>query len=233
MLDKIKKIGLFIVLYLLFLFSSLFYLIPLELLNIDYDTLSITNQTLLSLFSSFVMIIILIIIYRKSLKKDFKDFKNNFKEYLDLGLKCWIMGLVIMCACNLLIGLLTPVKEANNEVLVQEMLQTTPLLSFISATFFAPFIEEMLFRKSLGDIYENNYIKIFMCALVFGSLHVIFSMTSAWDLLYILPYGALGGAFAYILTKKNNILIPITFHMLHNGIITIISIIGYLLMVFK
>ena len=58
-------------------------------------------------------------------------------------------------------------------------------------------------------------------------------MTSAWDLLYILPYGALGGAFAYILTKKNNILIPITFHMLHNGIITIISIIGYLLMVFK
>ena len=143
------------------------------------------------------------------------------------------MGLVIMCACNLLIGLLTPVKEANNEVLVQEMLQTTPLLSFISATFFAPFIEEMLFRKSLGDIYENNYIKIFMCALVFGSLHVIFSMTSAWDLLYILPYGALGGAFAYILTKKDNILIPITFHMLHNGIITIISIIGYLLMVFK
>lgn len=233
MLDKIKKIGLFIVLYLLFLFSSLFYLIPLELLNIDYDTLSITNQTLLSLFSSLVMIIILIIIYRKSLKKDLKDFKDHYKEYLDLGLKCWIMGLVIMCACNLLIGLLTPVKEANNEVLVQEMLKTTPLLSFISATFFAPFIEEMLFRKSLGDIYENNYIKIFMCALVFGSLHVIFSMTSAWDLLYILPYGALGGAFAYILTKKNNILIPITFHMLHNGIITIISIIGYLLMVFK
>ena len=233
MLDKIKKIGLFIVLYLLFMFSSLFYLIPLELLNIDYDTLSITNQTLLSLFSSLVMIIILIIIYRKSLKKDFKDFKTNYKEYLDLGLKCWIMGLVIMCACNLLIGLLTPVKEANNEVLVQEMLKTTPLLSFISATFFAPFVEEMLFRKSLGDIYENNYIKIFMCALVFGSLHVIFSMTSAWDLLYIFPYGALGGAFAYILTKKNNILIPITFHMLHNGIITIISIIGYLLMVFK
>ena len=52
MLDKIKKIGLFIVLYLLFMFSSLFYLIPLELLNIDYDTLSITNQTLLSLGSS-------------------------------------------------------------------------------------------------------------------------------------------------------------------------------------
>lgn len=233
MLDKIKKISLFIGLYLLFLFSSLFYLIPLELLNIDYDTLSITNQTLLSLFSSLVMIIILIIIYRKSLKKDLKDFKDHYKEYLDLGLKCWIMGLVIMCASNLLIGLLTPVKEANNEVLVQEMLKTTPLLSFISATFFAPFIEEMLFRKSLGDIYENNYIKIFMCALVFGSLHVIFSMTSAWDLLYILPYGALGGAFAYILTKKNNILIPITFHMLHNGIITIISIIGYLLMVFK
>ena len=163
MLDKIKKIGLFIVLYLLFMFSSLFYLIPLELLKIDYDTLSITNQTLLSLFSSLVMIIILIIIYRKDLKKDFKDFKTNYKEYLDLGLKCWIVGLAIMCACNLSIGLLTPVKEANNEVLVQEMLQTTPLLSFISATFFAPFIEEMLFRKSLGDIYENNYIKIFTC----------------------------------------------------------------------
>ena len=67
-----------------------------------------------------------------------------------------------------------------------------------------------------------------MSALIFGLLHVIFSFNTWYDFLYVIPYGALGGAFSYILTKKNNIFIPITFHVLHNSIITIISIIGYL-----
>lgn len=229
MKEKIKKITIFLCLFLIFLNSSLFYQIPLKLLNINYYSLNINIEVLLSIIASIIVSIIMIIIYRKDLKIMLNDYKKNYKNYLDLGLKCWFIGLIIMCFSNVLIGILTPVKEANNEVLVQSMLKSSPLLSFISATFCAPFLEEMLFRKSLGDIFDNKYIKIFICGLVFGLLHVVFSMTSLYDLLYIIPYGALGSAFAYILTKKNNIFIPITFHMFHNGFLTLVSIIGYLL----
>lgn len=228
MKEKLKKIAIFIGLFLIFLFSSLFYIIPLEILNIDYSSLNSSMKVLLSIGSSLIIISILVIVYHKNLKERLSDYKKNYKEYFDLGLKCWFVGLVIMCLSNILISILTPVHEANNEVLVQNMLKASPFLSFISSSLLAPFIEEMIFRKSLGDIFDNKYFKIIMSSLIFGLLHVIFSFNTWYDFLYVIPYGALGGAFSYILTKKNNIFIPITFHVLHNSIITIISIIGYL-----
>ena len=124
----------------------------------------------------------------------------------------------------------SPIHEANNETLVQEMLTKAPVLCFISATFIAAFVEEMVFRKSFGDIFKNKKLMVVASGILFGLLHVIFSLQTAWDLLYILPYGVLGASFAYILYKEDNIFIPITFHMLHNGILTLVSI---LMMVLK
>ena len=225
MKDNFKKILLFILLFILFLFSDFIYVIPLELLKIDLTTLSYNLQTLLSLFSSSILIIIIVIIYRKYLKEKLIDFKNNFNKYFDTGMKCWFLGLIGMSLSNLLIATLTPVDEANNEVLVQEMLKLAPFLSFISASIVAPFLEEMLFRKSFGDIFKNKKIMVFASGLIFGLLHVVFSFKTPVDLLYAIPYGLLGSSFAYMIYKHDNIYLPITFHMLHNGILTLISII--------
>jgi len=231
MIEKVKKISLFIGLFLLFLFSDLFYLVPLSLFNINYDTLSYTTQTLLSMLANLILIIIISLIYKKYLKEKIKDYlkKENFKKYFDIGSKWWFLGLIGMCVFNVLIATFSPVKEANNEVLVQEMLKISPILSFISATFLAPFLEEMLFRKSLGDIFKNKNLMVFMSGLVFGLLHVVFSLETVWDLLYAIPYGLLGASFAMSLKETDNVLVPITFHMIHNGILTLVSILPVVL----
>ena len=224
MLERIKKIFLFISLFLLFLLSDLIYLVPFKLLNINYDKLNYNLQVLCSLTASLIVSLIIVLVYKKYLKKCFKDYTKNFSKYFDIGMKSWFVGLALMCFFNVLISLLTPVHDANNEVLVQNMLKEAPLLSFISASLIAPFEEEMLFRKSFGDIFKNKYVMILASGFLFGFLHVIFSLKTPWDLLYIIPYGSLGGAFAYSLRKTNNIFLPITFHMLHNGILTLTSI---------
>lgn len=224
MLERLKKISLFLILFVIFLFSDLFYLVPLHFLNINIDNLSNTTQVLCSLLASLVLSIIIFIIYRKYLIKKFKEFIKNFEDSFDLGMKLWFIGLIGMCVTNLLIGTFTPVKEANNEVLVQEMLNKTPILTFISASLFAPFLEEMLFRKSFGDIFKNKKIMVIASGLVFGLLHVIFSMQTPYDLLYVIPYGLLGSSFAYMIYKKDNVFIPMFFHMLHNGALTLLSI---------
>ncbi len=224
MIEKLKKIGLFTLLFLLFLLSDLFYLIPFKLLGINYDKLNYNLQVLCSLVASLITLLIIIFIYHKYLKKAFKDYTHNFNKYFDIGMKAWFIGLAGMCLFNVLISLLTPVHDANNEVLVQNMLHESPLLSFISAALIAPFLEEMLFRKSFGDIFQNKVIMIISSGLLFGLLHVIFSFQTPWDLLYAIPYGLLGSAFAYLVAKTDNIFVPITFHMLHNGILTLTSI---------
>ena len=88
---------------------------------------------------------------------------------------------------------------------------------------------------ALGILYiysDMLYMAGFTIAFLFyglgkinKTLHVVFSIKTPWDLLYVIPYGFLGGSFAYILAKKDNIYIPITFHMLHNGILTLLSIV--------
>ena len=224
MRDKTKKFLLFVLLFFIFLFHEVIYMIPIMIFNIDYDSFSYQTKTLLSLISSLIVAIFVAFIYRKYLKEKFIDYKKNIKDYFDLGLKYWLFGLVGMCITNFLIAQFSPVEQANNEVLVQEMLKRAPLLVFINAGMIAPFLEEMLFRKSLGDIFKSKKIMVFMCGLIFGLLHVVFSAETPWDYLFVIPYGILGGSFAYMLSKKDNIFIPITFHMLHNGILLIFSI---------
>ena len=225
MLERLKKIILFIGLFLMFLYKDLIYLIPMNLLNIEYDSLSYNMQTLLSILASFVLVIIIVIIYQKYLKEKLIDYKNNFSKYFDIGITWWFIGIIVMAVSNFSIAYFTPVHEANNEALVKEMLKQAPILSFISASFIAPFLEEMLFRKSLGDIFKNKKVMIFMCGFIFGLLHVIFSLETPWDLLYIIPYGALGFAFAITISKTDNVFVPMTFHIIHNSALTLLSIV--------
>ena len=225
MKNILKKIGLFIILFITFIYKDLFCVIPLNLLNKDIQSFSYNTRILFSVIASFVFVLIILFIYRKYLKIKFNDFKKNISKYFDIGIKYWFIGILGMAIFNFLITNFSPIKEANNEALVQEMLNQAPLLSFISATILAPIAEEMLFRKSFEDIFKNKILMVFMSGLVFGLLHVIFSLKTPWDLLYIFPYGILGASFAYILYKTDNIYVPISFHMLHNGILTILSIV--------
>ena len=224
MKKTLKNICIFILLFIIFLYKDLFYLIPMKLLNINYTNLSTNQELLLNILSSCILVIIITIIYHKYLKEKIIDYKNNFKDYFDVGLQYWMIGLLGMALFNFLINTFSPIHEANNEVLVQEMLKKSPILCFISATLIAPYLEEMLFRKTFGDIFKNKKLMFIASGLFFGLLHVIFSMTTTWDLLYVIPYGMLGGAFAYMIYKKDNVFIPITFHLIHNGILTLVSI---------
>ena len=70
-------------------------------------------------------------------------------------------------------------------------------------------------------------IYILLSALIFGYLHVTNS-NSLYDFLYIIPYGALGAAFAYINVKTDNVYSSILVHFVHNSILTIFSIISLL-----
>lgn len=225
MLERLKKILLFVFLFIMFIYKDLIYLIPFQLLNIEYDSLSYNTQTLYSILASLVLVVIVILIYRKYLKEKIVDYKNNFSKYFDIGITYWFIGLLIMAISNLTIANFTPVHQANNETLIRETLKQAPILSFISASFIAPFLEEMLFRKSLCDIFKKPIFKILVSGFIFGFLHVIFSIKTPWDLLYIIPYGALGVAFAVSLNKTDNIFVPMTFHILHNGALTLLSIV--------
>ena len=219
-----KGLILGIIVFLLFYFSSYFQLIPIILLNWDIRSITESQNVMLSTFSNISLLLILFLRFRKDIIKEWKKFKSNFLENIDTGIKYWLVGLAIMMGSNIIINIVMNLGQAANEQAVQQMISALPWLMFINAGVIAPCTEELIFRKSFRKAFPNKWLFILISALVFGSLHVVTSMTSPIELLYIIPYGALGGAFAYMYQKTDTIFTSIAMHMFHNSALILLSI---------
>ena len=209
---------------LIFYCSSLFALIPIYIFNIDIKTCSDTVYNTLRIIPNVAQALILMIFYWKTLKKDSVDFKNNFGKMSDVALKYWGLGFVGMMISNLAINFIFPVNIATNEQGVREIISAIPLVSFFSISLLAPIAEELTFRKSFKDCFKGKWLFILMSGVVFGILHVIGSFNSLYDLLYFIPYSALGIAFATIYYKTDNIVASIFAHCFHNTILVLLNI---------
>ena len=112
----------------------------------------------------------------------------------------------------------------SNEEAVQSIITSFPLAAFFMTTFFAPVIEELIFRKALQDAVPVKKLFPLIGGLIFGYIHVI-SAINPLEYLMIISYGSLGYAFAYALNKTDNIYSVILMHMIHNGILTLLQVI--------
>ena len=192
--------------------------------KVNPNNLTLTSKVIyLSLFEIMIASIISLINHEK-LIKNFKDFKKNYKTYLQKYLPYYILALIIMMTSNLIINRLTG-SIAGNEQAIQETLTKSPIYIFIQAAIIAPFIEEMVFRQSIRNIIKDNITFIIASGLIFGGLHVIGNINTIYDILYIIPYATPGIIFAYILTKTDNIFVPISIHFIHNFLLVTLQII--------
>lgn len=221
---NIKGLILGIIAFLIFYFSAYFQLIPILLFNMDLKNITGAQNVMLSTFSNSILLIILFLIFRKDIIKEWKRFRKNLLENIDIGIKYWLVGLAIMMVSNIIITFVVNLEQAANEQAVQSMISNLPWLMLINAGLIAPCTEEIVFRKGFKKAFPNKWLFIILSGLVFGTLHVITSMTSPIELLYIIPYGALGVAFAYMYQKTDTIFTSITMHMFHNTSLILLSI---------
>ena len=231
--DKINLRNAFFVILILtgFLLSSAIQIPIVLLLGITKETMTLNTQVALTLVSDLFILVVLVLIYLDDLKKDFLDFKKNYNEYLDTSFKYYFIGIIVMALSNVLIKALTPSNIAGNEESVQAMIKASPYLTLICTGILAPFVEELVFRKSFRDAFNSKILFVIVSSLIFGGLHVVLSFEHTYELLYLIPYCSLAVAFGYSYVKTDNIFTTISLHAIHNTVITVISIVSYLSLV--
>ena len=209
----------------LFLGMYLFKYIPIELFNINYENLNITNKIIYNFICDISFIIIIFIINYKTMINSLKEYINNFKKIMLPSFKYYFIGLFLMIITNIIIGLLFTNAKANNEDSVRQMINLYPLYMLFSTGIYAPFVEEIIFRKSIKDIfieYKNNklvkYTYIIISGFLFALMHILGQTSSYIDYIYIIPYMSVGSSFAYIYYENDNIFSTITLHSLHNTV---------------
>lgn len=223
--DKYKTLIKGIITFMIFFSNTLIQIFFVKIFNINLDKITDKEATIISCAASFIITILLIAFYKKDLKKEWKIFKENLSENLDIGFKYWILGLGIMITTNLIINFIFRAGQANNEEAVQRMIKAVPYLLLIFAGVFAPITEEITFRKVFKDIIKNKVIYVLISGLLFGYLHVS-SAESLAQFLYIIPYSSLGICFAISYVKTDTVFTSISMHMLHNTLLTLLSILA-------
>ena len=223
MKGKIKSKNIIIFSIILFLFLFIDSIIALGLITIENkEKLTLIEGIIITLAKYFILIIIFIIQYKDYLKKKIIDFKNNIGKYFEISFKNWLLGFLIMIGSNIIINKLVP-GLGQNESSVQELITKLPFLAFILTTIFAPFTEEMVFRKYLQDCFNNKILYMIVSGIIFGLVHVM-GFGDIREYLLIIPYGALGFMFAKTINETDNIYCTIMMHMIHNGALTLLSI---------
>ena len=221
---KIKEIIKFILIFLLYLLYSDIIIIILTKLGVNIKILPSNLKIAIMFLINLSLMIMLFIFYSKSIKENLKDLKLNFKSYIKDNFKYYVIGLLIMIISNIIISFFVE-GNSTNETLIREYINIMPIYMIFSSCIYAPFAEEMVFRKSLRNCFNNKVLYILLSGLIFGSMHLL-SASNLVELVFLIPYSSLGCVFAYMYYKTNNIFVPMTFHMVHNTII----VINYLLM---
>lgn len=208
-----------IAVFFIYMFLPEFQTLPLDLLNVDTTALPLVFKIIYMITFEILLMVIIILIFKNKLISDIKDIKVNHKLYFSKYLKYWLISIGVMMLSNLLITSIIPNALPSNEEALRDLFDKSPIYVFFSAVIFAPIVEELVFRQGFRYIFKTKLLFIIISGLVFGGLHVLSSSESLVELLYIIPYSAPGIAFAYILTKTDNILVTMGFHFMHNGIL--------------
>ena len=224
--ERVLEICKGLITFLIFYFSSYLQVIPIALFNINVNNYTASDLAIVNTFTDLILVLILVVLYFKELKKEFKTFKNSWKLSMDTAFKYWFIGLMIMCISNIAIGLITSLGTSSNEQAVQTLVSSNPYLMLFTAGILAPIAEEITFRKGVSKIFKNKWVYATASGLIFGLLHVIGS-GNILEYLYVIPYGSLGFFFALTYYDTKSIYPSIIMHAVHNSALIVLSIITF------
>ena len=214
---------------LIYFISSIVVTLPFIIFNINTSSSPLMLRIIYLLASEIVMLSLIIYVLKDQIKDNLFDYKKNFKMYFSKYFKYWFLLIGIMMFSNMIILSITNGTQASNQEAINTLFNQSPAYTFFSAVFIAPITEELVFRLGIKNIVKDEKLFIVISGLVFGGLHVILSMKTPLELLYLIPYCTPGFIFAYLLVKSKNIFVPTFMHMFHNGIILSLQIVALLL----
>lgn len=225
---NLKKLSMGVV----FIFIYMF-ILPLVLLRLfQLFHLDITNDIIymaLNLSVYVISFILLLIVYRKSIFKELKDFFKNFCSYGKISITYWLQGLVFMLLTNTILIALTGGIAANEEG-NRVIISSTPIFAILSMSILGPFLEEMLFRKGFKEAFSNDKFFLIFSSFLFGAAHLLAAFDPThfeWtQLLFIIPYTGFGYFFAKAYLQTHNIFTSTFAHMIHNTLSVIVVIFG-------
>lgn len=222
MKDKLLSYIKLILAFLIFYYSSTVLLKILTIFNININELSITEKTLIEFILSLFLAIVTSLIYFKDLKKDFKEFKYNWKNKVIFSLKLFLIFMLIKFGSSYLSSLIAicfniELTISENQTNINELLKEIPLVIAFTSVILAPVYEETLFRLGFKKCINNKILFVLISGCIFGFIHIFpTDLDFGLAILQAIPYVTMGICLAYYYQKYDNICYSILLHFYNN-----------------
>lgn len=198
----------------------------LKLFDINIELLSDKSLVIYRFIMSLIMFVVLFIIYRKSIKNDFKEFRQDIYINIVYIIKMFLIFIVVKYIVSFISVLIMMILKYDissitsvNQTLIESYVKASPVLMVISTAILAPFYEEILFRLGVKKVLKNKYFFIVISGMVFGLMHVFpldDGITLVLGIIQSITYVTMGMFLSYSYYKTDNIFTSIGIHFLNN-----------------
>lgn len=222
MKDNVKNIFKLIISFVLFFNLSLVIAYIFKLVGINYSDFNYIDYACLNTFIELIMFVVVILFYKKYLKKDLVLFKLNKKDYIKKIVSYFLIFLVVkygvaIFSSLLLVMLGSDLVTSENQEAVVNLAKKLPFMMMISTSLLAPFVEEGIFRLGIRKVINNKYLFILVSGLIFGFMHIFPTELPLYvALIESLNYVTMGLLLAYIYNETDNIYVVVIIHALNN-----------------
>ena len=222
MKDNVKNIFKLIISFVLFFNLSLVIACIFKLVGINYSDFNYIDYACLNTFIELIMFVVVLLFYKKYLKKDLVLFKLNKKDYIKKIISYFLIFLVVKYGVALFSGLLlvmlgSDLVTSENQEAVVTLAKKFPFMMMISTSLLAPFVEEGIFRLGIRKVINNKYLFILVSGLIFGFMHIFPTELPLYvALIESLNYVTMGLLLAYIYNETDNIYVVVIIHALNN-----------------
>lgn len=222
MKDNVKNIFKLIISFVLFFNLSLVIAYIFKLVGINYSDFNYIDYACLNTFIELIMFVVVLLFYKKYLKKDLVLFKLNKKDYIKKIISYFLIFLVVkygvaLFSSLLLVMLGSDLVTSENQETVVTLAKTLPFMMMISTSLLAPFVEEGIFRLGIKKVINNKYLFILVSGLFFGFMHIFPTELPLYvALIESLNYVTMGLLLAYIYNETDNIYVVVIIHALNN-----------------
>ncbi len=149
---------------------------------------------------------VMIFLYKKELKEDFKAFSKKFVKNILICFSIMLILYAILCVANNFIYYAFGYSKISTDSIVFPNMNNLIFYTMFVMVIYNPFIESIIFNLSLKKIINNKILFIVISAVLFGFMQVGMQMSM---IVYSIPYVLIGAVMALLYEKKKNIFFPI------------------------
>ncbi len=172
------------------------------------------DSQLVMLILDILFLLVIVLIYKKALKKDFQILKKDYT--VGKIFKVIAIGFLSIIVINVLVAGITQLlfQEGSvdqNTQSIQNLASLSMLYTVFKTMIFGVVAEELLFRESLSDLIDNNVLFVLVSAVIYTIMNFIFT-SDAFNMSQVLAYflPALLFGTIYVKNKRNILLVMFT-----------------------